>query len=94
MGVNVWISRSVQNGEIFFALRGPNHDGNVHATAAVAAGALAAVVDDPSLSGEKFVLVNDVLEALTSLAALRRHRLTVPVLAIVGDHRQRQRPRS
>jgi UDP-N-acetylmuramoyl-tripeptide--D-alanyl-D-alanine ligase len=79
-------SRSVRNGEIFFALRGPNHDGNVHATAAVAAGALAAVVDDPSLSGEKLVLVGDVLEALTSLAAFRRHRLTVPVIAITGTN--------
>ncbi len=79
-------SRSVRNGEIFFALRGPNHDGNLHATAAVAAGALAAVVDDPSLSGEKLVFVDDVLETLTSLAAFRRRRLTVPVIAITGTN--------
>ncbi|MCK7535918.1 MAG: Mur ligase family protein [Marinilabiliales bacterium] len=38
-------------------------------TAAVAAGAIAAVVDDPPSAGEKLILVDDVLETLTSLAA-------------------------
>ena len=79
-------SRSVARGEIFFALRGPNHDGNRHATAAVAAGALASVVDDPSLTGKKLILVDDVLGALTSLAAFHRRRLTVPVIAITGTN--------
>ncbi len=79
-------SRSVARGEIFFALRGPNHDGNRHAAAAVAAGALASVVDDPSLTGKKLILVDDVLEALASLAAFHRRRLTVPVIAITGTN--------
>jgi UDP-N-acetylmuramoyl-tripeptide--D-alanyl-D-alanine ligase len=79
-------SRSVKKGEIFFALRGPTHDGNRHAAAAVAAGALASVVDDRSLSGKKLILVDDVLEALTSLAAYHRRRLTVPVVAITGTN--------
>ncbi len=79
-------SRSVTRGEIFFALRGPNHDGNRHAVAAVAAGALASVVDDRSLSGRKLILVDDVLEALTSLAAYHRRRLKVPVIAITGTN--------
>ena len=80
-------SRSVKKGEIFFALRGPNHDGNSHAAAAaVEAGATASVVDDRSLSGERLIFVDDVLEALTSLAAFHRHRLTVPVIAITGTN--------
>jgi UDP-N-acetylmuramoyl-tripeptide--D-alanyl-D-alanine ligase len=79
-------SRSVARGEIFFALRGPNHDGNRHAAAAVAAGALASVIDDPSLTGRKLILVDDVLGALTSLAAFHRRRLTVPVIAITGTN--------
>ena len=29
-------SRSVRKGQVFFALRGPNHDGNLHAADAVA----------------------------------------------------------
>jgi len=65
-------SRSAGRNQIFFALRGPNHDGNRHAIAALEAGALAVVVDDRSLSGEKMVFVDDVLETLTALAAFRR----------------------
>ncbi len=79
-------SRSVREGEIFFALRGPTHDGNTHAAAAVASGALAAVVDDPALTGEKLIYVDDVLAALTSLAAAHRRSLKVPVIAITGTN--------
>jgi len=79
-------SRSVRKGEIFFALKGPAHDGNSHALEAVAAGALAAVVDDRSLSGEKLILADDVLQALTALAAFHRRRLTVPVIAVTGTN--------
>lgn len=79
-------SRSVREGEIFFALRGPTHDGNMHAAAAIASGALAAVVDDPALTGEKLFFVDDVLAALTSLAAAHRRRLKVPVIAITGSN--------
>jgi UDP-N-acetylmuramoyl-tripeptide--D-alanyl-D-alanine ligase len=76
----------VKNGEIFFALRGPNHDGNSHAAAAVEAGAIASVVDDPSLSGGSLLLVDDVLGALTALAAFHRRRMAVPVIAITGTN--------
>lgn len=79
-------SRSVAKNTLFFALRGPNHDGNRHAMAAVAAGARASVVDDRTLSGKKLILVDDVLETLTSLAAFHRRRLTVPVIAITGTN--------
>ncbi|MCA1741959.1 MAG: Mur ligase domain-containing protein, partial [Bacteroidales bacterium] len=79
-------SRSVAKGEIFFALKGPSHDGNTYAAAAVAAGAKASVVDDRSLSGKQLILVDDVLEALTSLAAFHRRRLMVPVIAITGTN--------
>lgn len=76
----------MKKGEIFFALRGPNHDGNRHATDALAAGAVASVVDDRSLSGEGLVFVDDVLETLSALAAFHRRRLTVPVIAITGTN--------
>lgn len=79
-------SRSAGRNQIFFALRGPNHDGNRHAYAALEAGAMAAVVDDPALSGEKIVLVDDVMETLTALAAFHRRRLSIPVIAITGSN--------
>ncbi len=79
-------SRTVRKGEIFFALKGPAHDGNRHALAAIETGALAAVVDDQSLRGEGIVVVDDVLQTMTELAAFHRKRLTVPVIAITGTN--------
>jgi UDP-N-acetylmuramoyl-tripeptide--D-alanyl-D-alanine ligase len=79
-------SRSVRKGQVFFALRGPNHDGNLHAVDAVAAGAVAAVTDDPSLSGNGLILVEDVLATLTMLATYHRSKLSVPVIAVTGSN--------
>jgi UDP-N-acetylmuramoyl-tripeptide--D-alanyl-D-alanine ligase len=79
-------SRSVRKGEIFFALKGPTHDGNRHAIAALGDGALAAVVDDPSLCGERIIVVDDVLETMAALAACHRHKLQMPVIGITGTN--------
>jgi UDP-N-acetylmuramoyl-tripeptide--D-alanyl-D-alanine ligase len=79
-------SRTVREGQVFFALRGPAHDGNTHAEAAINAGAIAAVVDDPSLRGEKFIPVDDVLVTLSLLATKHRRGLTVPVIAVTGSN--------
>ena len=79
-------SRTVRPGQVFFALKGPAHDGNTHAEAAVRAGATAAVVDDPALKGEKFILVDDVLVTLSLLATWHRRGLTVPIIAVTGSN--------
>lgn len=79
-------SRSVRKGEVFFALRGPNHDGNQHARSAIDAGAVAAVVDDHSLKGDKYIVVDDVLSTLSSLATYHRKKLDIPVIAITGSN--------
>lgn len=79
-------SRSLAKGEIFFALKGPNHDGNLHAPDAIAAGAVAAVVDDPSLKGDRYIVVDDVLQTLWSLATRHRKTLEIPVIAITGSN--------
>ncbi len=79
-------SRTVRKGQVFFALKGPAHDGNAHAEAAVSAGATAAVVDDPALRGEKYIQVDDVLMTLSLLATRHRKGLTVPVIAITGSN--------
>src|SRR5512133_3788062 len=75
-------TRSIRNGEVFFALKGPSHDGNKYAAAALAAGAVAAVTDDPSLKGENIIGVTDVLTTLTELALMHRKTLQIPVIAI------------
>lgn len=79
-------TRSIRNGEVFFALKGPSHDGNMYAAAALAAGAVAAVTDDPSLKGENIIGVTDVLTTLTELALMHRRTLKIPVIAITGTN--------
>lgn len=80
-------SRKVQEGEIFFALRGDNFDGNRYAAAALEKGAVAAVVDDESVAvDDRYVVVPDVLTALQELAHRHRRSLTIPLLAITGTN--------
>jgi len=79
-------TRSLSRGEVFFALKGPSHDGNRYATAALTAGAVAAVTDDPSLKGKNIIGVTDVLTTLTELAVIHRKTLQVPVIAITGTN--------
>ncbi len=74
-------SRDIRAGDLFIALRGDNFDGNVFAEAAIAAGAIAAIVDTP-IAGPH-ILVADTLAALGQLAAFWRELLKNNVGQIV-----------
>ena len=69
-------SRAVVGGEMFFALKGENFDGNEYALKALEAGARYAVVDEGSAAAyggdARVIAVPDTLEALQALA--RHHR--------------------
>ena len=81
-------SRTVKSGDLFFALKGENFDGNLYAAKAMQLGASLVVVDDPSLTlpNGKFLLVDDVLSALQKLASDYRRLFDVPVLGITGSN--------
>ncbi|MFZ6051945.1 UDP-N-acetylmuramoyl-tripeptide--D-alanyl-D-alanine ligase [Halocola ammonii] len=79
-------SRKVSEGDIYFALKGPNFDGNKFAQSALQDGASFAVVDDSSLSGDRMIHVDDVLTALQDLAKLIRSEFTFPVIGITGSN--------
>jgi len=79
-------SRTVREGELFFALWGENYNGNKFAADALGNGASWAVIDDPIYETEKTVLVDDCLLELQSLAAHHRNEMNVPVLAITGTN--------
>lgn len=74
-GVNT-DSRTIRPGELFFALRGENFDGNSYAQKALEAGAVAAVVND-TLGDEdpRFIKVPDTLSTLKELAAYHRQNV-------------------
>lgn len=80
-------SRNIQPDSLFFALKGPNFDGNQYAADALGKGAAWSVVDDPSLpDNEKFIVVENVLQTLQQLASFHRKQLGIPVLGITGSN--------
>jgi UDP-N-acetylmuramoyl-tripeptide--D-alanyl-D-alanine ligase len=85
-------TRSIQNENIFFALKGENFNANLFAEEAFEKGAAYVVVDEITNKdwaerfGDKLVLVEDSLRALQQLAEYHRDHLKCPVLAITGSN--------
>ena len=80
-------SRSIKKGH-FFALKGPNFDGNQFANDALNKGASYVVVDDPNSVeiNDKIFLVEDSLNTLQKLALCHRKQLKIPIIAITGSN--------
>ena len=80
-------TRKLKKGDIFFALKGPNFNGNAFALAALQAGAAYAVIDEAIESGNPQLLkVDDVLTTLQQLALHHREQFNIPFLAITGSN--------
>ncbi len=78
-------SRTLQPDDLFFALRGPNHDGHDYVAEAFRKGAVAAVVDRDAAAAGVVLRVDDSLQALQALASLARERWTGEVVAVTGS---------
>ena len=81
-------SRSVDFGELFVALRGPNFDGHQFVANAFKAGAVAAMVErvpDGQTAGGPLLLVADTLAGLCKLAAAARQRVGARIIAVTGS---------
>ena len=80
-------SRTVQKGDLFFALRGENFDGNAYAAQAVSKGAAWAVVNlDCPGENERFIRVDDPFRFLQELAIHHRETLGIPVIGLTGTN--------
>lgn len=79
-------TRTIQSGNLFFALKGPNFNANQLAAQALEKGASLAVIDDPDFNQEGCFLVVDALTTLQVLARHHRRQLNIPVLAITGSN--------
>jgi UDP-N-acetylmuramoyl-tripeptide--D-alanyl-D-alanine ligase len=77
-------TRTLQEGDVFFALKGENFDGHEFVKQAFEKGAAAAVVDEFVPGGVCFV-VPDTLRALQQFAAAHRKRLGIPLFAVTGS---------
>ena len=80
-------TRKLRTGDLFFALKGPNFNGNSFARQAIDNGAAYVVIDEKEfeIPGKTF-LVPDVLAALQELAVHHRKKFTIPFIAITGSN--------
>ncbi|MEM8909601.1 MAG: Mur ligase family protein, partial [Bacteroidota bacterium] len=80
-------SRRIEAGCLFFALKGPNFNGNAFAEEALTKGAAYAVIDEPDFQvNDRCLLVDDVLTSLQALATHHRRQLEIPLIAITGSN--------
>ena len=80
-------TRQLRPGDLFFALKGPNFNGNSFAQLAIDNGAAFVVIDEKEfeIPGKTF-LVPDVLTSLQELALHHRKTFTIPFIAITGSN--------
>lgn len=79
-------TRNIQPGNIYFALKGGNFNGNEFASKAIESGAKLSIVDESNHCGEHCVLVDDVLETLQTLASYHRDKFDIPFIGITGTN--------
>ncbi|NOT50698.1 MAG: UDP-N-acetylmuramoyl-tripeptide--D-alanyl-D-alanine ligase [Chitinophagaceae bacterium] len=80
-------TRKLKQGDIFFALKGDNFNGNAFAKQAIENGAAYAVIDEKEFEvKDKTILTEDVLATLQQLAKHHRQQFNIPVLAITGSN--------
>ena len=80
-------SRTLQSGQLFFALSGPNFNGNQFAKQALNKGAIAVVVDeDVSINDDRVIRVENTLRSLQTLATEHRIKLGTTIIALTGSN--------
>lgn len=92
-------TRTVQRGEVFFAIAGPNFDGHDFVPAAIEKGAIAAIVaanraetvrtamqEKKISAAAPLIEVDDVVAALGRLASYHRSQTAAVVIAVVGSN--------
>ena len=80
-------TRGIKPGDIFFALKGDNFNGNTYAKQALEEGAAYVVVDeDLEFKDDRVIQVPDVLEFMQELATTHRRQFKIPIIAIAGSN--------
>ena len=79
-------SRTLQSGELFFALQGPNFDGTEFVSVAEGRQAAGAVVQKMVSTELPIIVVDDTLKALGELAAAWRKQMPARVIGITGSN--------
>jgi UDP-N-acetylmuramoyl-tripeptide--D-alanyl-D-alanine ligase len=78
-------TRTLEAGDLYFALRGPSHDGHAFVEDALRKGAAGVVVDHAIDGLRNALIVKDTLAALQSLARWARSRWSGQVIGVTGS---------
>lgn len=86
-------TRKLKEGDLYFALKGENFNGNKFALQAIEKGAPYSVIDEKEFiqgaspeTTAKIILVDDVLSTLQALAKYHRQQFKIPFIAITGSN--------
>ena len=80
-------TRKLEEGSIFFALKGDNFNANSFAVNAINGGCSFAIVDEEAVANNTTILfVQNVLETLQQLAKYHRSQLKIPIIGITGSN--------
>ena len=80
-------TRKIKPGDLFFALKGPNFNGNQFAEQALNSGAAYAIIDEPvDFTDERLVSSTNSLQTLQNLAKYHREQFNIPFIAITGSN--------
>lgn len=80
-------TRNIAKDCLFFALKGEKFDANTFAAEALNQGAAFVIIDNETYyTGDRCILVPDVLTALQDLARHHRNQLHIPVIGLTGSN--------
>lgn len=82
-------SRNCPKGSLFFALKGDSFDGNAYAANALEKGCAYAVIDNPQYAvanDGRYLLVDNVLQAMQQLATYHRRQWGKTIIQITGTN--------
>lgn len=80
-------TRKIEQGTLFFALKGERFNGNQFAEKALESGAAYAVIDEEAYSvSDRCILVDNVLSTLQALARYHREQMDIPFIAVTGSN--------
>ena len=80
-------SRKLKENDLFFALKGPNFNGNTFAKQALENGAAFVFADEKtSFTDDRIIQTGDVLETLQQLSKYHRQQFNIPFIAITGSN--------
>lgn len=80
-------TRKISKGDMYFALKGDNFDGNKFVKQAFESGAKHCIVNDKNaVINDNCILVDDVLTTLQNLANYHRKTINIPIISLTGSN--------